>query len=60
MNDPEYWHVYPVNDAEEHDTESRGKCWCNPKMERQDSGNLVIVHNSLDGRDKKERNEQPN
>jgi hypothetical protein len=56
----EYWHIYPVGDSEEHNTKSQGDCWCNPKLERQENGNWLVVHNSLDGREKKERNEKPN
>lgn len=60
MIDHEYWHVFPNNDVIEHDTEHQGMCWCNPKMEEQENGNWVVVHNSLDGRERKERNEKPN
>lgn len=55
MNEPEYWHVIPNNDLMKHDTESQENCWCNPKIEEQDNGNWVIVHNSLDGREYKEK-----
>lgn len=53
MTKPEYWHVYPIDDAEEHDIESQENCWCNPKLERQKNGNFVVTHNSLDGRERK-------
>lgn len=53
------WHVYPVNDLKEHDTESPA-CHCNPTVELQDNGGLVVIHNSYDGRELKERNEKTN
>lgn len=60
MNKTQFTHVYPVGDAEKHNTESQGSCWCNPTLEQQGDGDWIIVHNSLDGREKKERNEKPN
>lgn len=35
-------HVYPLDDIEEHDTETRN-CWCNPDQNRDEP--RVIVHN---------------
>ena len=42
------WHVLPINDLREH-KESKD-CWCIP-IEDEDG---VIVHNSMDGREKYE------
>ncbi len=47
-----YWHVYPLNDLREHDTENGLSCWCHPQ---EDKG--VIIHNSLDNREKYESGE---
>lgn len=55
----EKWHVYPVNDIREHTTNGF-MCWCHPKTQEQENGNYVIVHNALDGRDKKEQNIKSN
>lgn len=57
--DSEKWHVYPVNDVVAHNTNGF-MCRCNPKVEKQDNGNYVIVHNSFDGREKKEQNIKSN
>lgn len=57
-NMSENWHVTPTNDLRKHlDSQA---CWCNPKIEVQPNGNKVIVHNSLDGREKRERGEKSN
>lgn len=50
----DYWHVTPTNDVFEHDTEHQGMCWCNPKIEKQENGNYVVTHNSMDGREYQE------
>lgn len=42
------YHIIPSNDLREHDTDIR--CWCRPVED--DEG--VIVHNSMDGREKYE------
>lgn len=52
-------HVYPVGDKWRHDLDSLG-CWCNPTLEEQENGVIVVKHNSIDGREKKERNEKSN
>lgn len=50
-------HVYPVNDLIEHDTDG-DECVCGPtpKPEVRDDGSIgwVMVHHSLDGREKNE------
>lgn len=43
------WHILPVNDIEEHLEEST--CNCLPKIEIQENGDLMIIHNSYDGRE---------
>ena len=43
-------HVYPLNDLEEHDTESAGQCDCNPTVEFV-NGDTIVIHNSYDGRE---------
>jgi hypothetical protein len=44
------YHIVPTNDLREHRTDSGIHCWCRPK---QDEDGL-IVHNSMDGREKYE------
>ncbi len=44
-------HVYPVNDARPHDTESGGTCECEPKVEFLDNGDTLVIHNAWDGRE---------
>lgn len=50
----ETYHVYPVNDLVEHDTDG-GDCPCGPTTEPvvRDDGSMgfVTVHHSLDGRE---------
>lgn len=43
------WHILPVNDIKEHDESS--VCNCEPKTEIQENGDILIVHNSYDGRE---------
>ena len=43
------YHVIPINDIEEH-SEKDG-CKCKPTIEVMKNGNVVIVHNSFDGRE---------
>lgn len=42
------WHVLPINDLEEHEESST--CKCEPKVINEE-GELIIVHNSFDGRE---------
>lgn len=49
----EAFHVYPLNDLRDHSTETGRPCWCRP---REEDG--VIVHNSMDGREKFETGER--
>lgn len=44
-------HVHPLNDIKEHDTSDKGNtCHCNPIV-RIESGEMVVIHNSFDGRE---------
>ena len=42
-------HIYPVNDTQQHDLEAVG-CVCAPKIMFEE-GDMLIVHNSFDGRE---------
>lgn len=42
------WHLLPCNDIEEHEESS--VCRCGPRVEEVD-GDLLVVHNSFDGRE---------
>jgi hypothetical protein len=46
-------HVTPVGDRMGH-YEDR-KCWCNPSILQEPDCNVVVVHNSADGREFHER-----
>lgn len=43
-------HVYPTNDLEQHDLEGT-QCNCNPKVIIEPNAEIIIVHNSFDGRE---------
>lgn len=43
------YHIYPENDKQEHDLEAAG-CSCVPKIMFEE-GDMLIVHNSYDGRE---------
>jgi len=50
-------HVYPLTDLREHDLTA--DCWCRPETkEYSDRAGLVVVHNSMDGREAFERGER--
>ena len=42
-------HILPVNDLEEH--EELSTCKCRPEVEILENGDLMVVHNSFDGRE---------
>jgi hypothetical protein len=44
------YHVIPHNDLKEHGSDSAEPCFCEPKIIFED-GHMIIVHNSLDGRE---------
>jgi hypothetical protein len=43
-------HVLPIDDLREHEENNDGACWCNPRIEQEENGR-VIIHNPLDGRE---------
>lgn len=43
-------HVYPIGDANEHELEGT-QCKCEPKVIIEPNADMVIVHNSFDGRE---------
>ena len=42
-------HVTPINDLKGHSEDST--CECNPKCEILENGEILIIHNSYDGRE---------
>jgi len=44
------WHVYPKDDLKEHITDHGDNCWCEPQVEYEDGG-IIVIHNSLDRRE---------
>ncbi len=52
----EVYHVTPQNDLREHWVDGYS-CWCRPHWHETDGGD-VIVHNSMDGREKYETGER--
>lgn len=45
-------HVYPLDDLEEHDDSENGNtCHCNPKVIIEPNSEIIVVHNSFDGRE---------
>ncbi len=57
MDVSDAWHVYPVNDLTEHDTDT-DNCVCIPEQRavKRDDGSMgwIAVHHSLDGRELRE------
>jgi len=53
--DNEVWHILPVEDIEEHD--EHVACKCDPRIEVVDNGDILIIHNSFDGREYDEYDE---
>ena len=43
------YHVYPKNDIRPHNIQDT-TCDCDPKI-IEDHGNIIVVHNSFDGRE---------
>ena len=41
--------ILPINDLEEH--EETSTCKCEPSIEILEDGELMIIHNSFDGRE---------
>lgn len=48
------WHILPVNDSDQH--EELTTCKCFPAVEFVENGNMLVIHNSFDGREKFEIN----
>jgi len=47
------YHVYPKNDSSTHNLEGI-VCVCKPEVQFFENGNMLIIHNSFDGREKVE------
>jgi hypothetical protein len=50
-------HVFPVNDLKEHDIEST-QCTCIPQIIIEPDCDMIVIHNSFDGRENNEWVEQ--
>jgi hypothetical protein len=50
-------HVYPINDEKEHELEGT-QCWCEPVLDVSNFGELIVIHNSADGRELIEQAEE--
>jgi hypothetical protein len=45
-------HVYPLDDVKEHDISNTGNtCHCNPQVIIEPNSDIIVVHNSFDGRE---------
>jgi hypothetical protein len=44
------WHVYPIGDRREHEMEG-GECGCFPRVVVDGDGDILVLHNSFDGRE---------
>ena len=42
-------HIIPINDLMEH--EESTTCECHPQIEIRENGDIMVVHNSYDGRE---------
>jgi hypothetical protein len=52
-------HCVPNNDLREHITGKAVTCWCQPEIQTAiDVDGYIVVHNSLDGREKYESGER--
>lgn len=43
------WHLLPTNDLKPH--EETSTCGCEPNVEILENGDMMIIHNSFDGRE---------
>ena len=43
------YHILPIKDIEKH--EEKSTCKCSPKCDILENGDLMIIHNSFDGRE---------
>jgi hypothetical protein len=46
-------HIIPINDLKPHDETTT--CDCFPKVQFEDNGEMLVIHNSFDGREKTEK-----
>lgn len=45
-------HVYPLNDEKEHDISDKGNtCECEPGIIIEPNSDIIVIHNSFDGRE---------
>lgn len=45
-------HVHPIDDTQEHDTSEKGNtCHCDPSIIIEPNTEIIVVHNSFDGRE---------
>lgn len=45
------WHVTPTNDLKQHQSGHSLWCHCNPYVEKQPNGNILVTHFSYDARE---------
>lgn len=50
VRDDSIIHLVPCHDDHEHDTDHRGKCWCNPNID-DDGLTWIVTHNAMDDRE---------
>jgi len=48
-------HILPINDIKPH--QELSTCGCNPTIEALEDGEIMIIHNSFDGREEGDPNE---
>lgn len=51
------YHIVPINDLEPHQEEGT-TCKCEPKVIFPEGGDMLVVHNSFDGREILEKVEE--
>jgi len=44
------YHIYPVEDLKDHTIDGT-TCECAPVIKQEESGDLLVIHNSYDGRE---------
>lgn len=44
------WHVTPTDDLKPH-ANAGTTCECEPRVEFSESGDMIVIHNSYDGRE---------
>lgn len=47
-------HIVPVDDMKPHE-ELGATCWCLPAVKTYENGNVLVIHNAMDGRELVER-----